>query len=78
MKVLLLFPTRASKYIIYKVLGSKIKEQFSNSKSSYKIIHRSSILYIGRDENADKNLRNLGVGYIRKCLQSQSVTTAVK
>ena len=33
---------------------------------------------IDRDRNAAINLKNLGVGYIRKCLQSQSVTTAVK
>ena len=33
---------------------------------------------IDRDRNAAINLRNLGVAHIRKCLQSQSVTTAVK
>ena len=33
---------------------------------------------IDRDENAAINLKNLGMGYIRKCLQSQSVATAMK
>lgn len=31
---------------------------------------------INRDENAAINLRNLGMGYVHKCTQSQSVTTA--
>ena len=33
---------------------------------------------IERDENAAKNLKDLGMGYVHKCLQSQSVTTAMK
>lgn len=33
---------------------------------------------IDRDENAAINLKNLGVGYIRKCLQSQNNSSAVK
>lgn len=33
---------------------------------------------IDRDENAAINLKNLGMGYIHECLQSQSVTTAMK
>lgn len=31
---------------------------------------------INRDENAALNLRDLGIGYVRKCTQSQSVATA--
>ena len=34
------------------------------------------IQQICRDENAAINLRDLGIGYVRKCTQSQSVTTA--
>lgn len=33
---------------------------------------------IDRDENAAINLKNLGVGYIRKCLQSQNSSLAMK
>lgn len=33
---------------------------------------------IDRDENAAINLKNLGMGYIRKCLQSQNISSAVK
>ena len=33
---------------------------------------------IDRDENAAINLKNLGVGYIRKCLQSQNSSSAMK
>lgn len=33
---------------------------------------------IERDENAAINLKNLGMGYIRKCLQSQNSSSAVK
>ena len=33
---------------------------------------------IDRDENAAINLKNLGMGYIHECLQSQLVTTAMK
>ena len=33
---------------------------------------------IDRDENAAINLRNLGIGYVHKCLQSQEVIPAMK
>lgn len=33
---------------------------------------------INRDENAANNLKQLGIGYVHKCTQSQSVTTAMK
>ena len=33
---------------------------------------------IERDENAAINLRNLGIGYVRKCLQSQNNSSAMK
>ena len=33
---------------------------------------------IERDENAAINLKNLGVGYVHKCLQSQNISSAMK
>ena len=55
-----------------------LKKNFSKAQSLNQSGKNNSSFgtVINRDENAALNLRDLGIGYVRKCTQSQSVTTA--